>query len=323
MRYVFMLACLAAMLAAVPVTAQEGGSPAVAAVQVDVQAAALPVPPAQAGLGVALAPQPAPVLSPVVAAVPPDAPETPVKPITWGALIAGIAAVLAALLSRLLSRITVPWLAQLMSGLVVGCAGVGSSLAIIGITDFKAALFAAWAVLLSTLGGVMLPHAQITMTAQPGVALPANPGGLPPRATMGAPRDAGCFRPGFVGLLMVLALIVIGALGCARLTDQVKADSVSAVALWGQYVQGDAHLTPAQKADRATLGTQQTYIGTSGWASKAYVDVAQTITCQLDRYVQGDAALGADVRAGLVRMDRGIREALKLPADCPAPGVTP
>lgn len=131
-------------------------------------------------------------------------------------------------------------------------------------------------------------------------------------------------RGALVALAVVCFLAVLGStIGCARLTDQVKADNVSAVALWGQYVQGDAHLTPAQKADRATLGTQQTYIGTSGWASKAYVDVAQTITCQLDRYVQGDAALGADVRAGLVKMDRGIRVALKLPADCPAPGVTP
>ena len=126
------------------------------------------------------------------------------------------------------------------------------------------------------------------------------------------------------GLLVALGIVCfIGAAGCARLTDQVKADSVSAVALWGQYVQGDAHLTPAQKSDRVTLGQQQTYIGTSGWASKAYVDVAQTITCQLDRYVTGDVALGADVRAGLVKMDRGIRLALKLPGDCPAPGVTP
>ena len=177
----------------------------------------------------------------------------------------------------------------------------------------------------------------------PGDVLPVTPAAAPlglflhPTKAPAAPLMLGCLLMPFAGFFrrqrdrlrlltqrgLLVCLAAVCFLGCARLTDQVKADSVSAVGLWGQYVQGDAHLSVAQKADRVTLGQQQTYIGTSGWASKAYVDVAQTITCQLDRYVTGDVALGADVRAGLVKMDRGIRLALKLPGDCPAPGVTP
>jgi len=132
----------------------------------------------------------------------------------------------------------------------------------------------------------------------------------------------GFSRIGFLGMVGILALGVI-LLGCARLTDQVKADNVASTSLWNQYVQADAALTLPQRHDRAQLATQQIYIGTSGWASKAYVDVAQTITCQLDRYVEHDGALGADVRAGLHDKTQGIRVALKLPAACPVPGVTP
>jgi len=136
------------------------------------------------------------------------------------------------------------------------------------------------------------------------------------------PSPAGCVRPGMLAFLaIVAALVLLGAAACQRLPDQVRSDSVAIADLYRGYVQADPLMTPSEKADRQVLIDKQAYIGTSGYASPAFKDVASTVTCAVEWYVAHDPARLPAFVEGVVKTTRAIREALKLPLTCPEGGA--
>jgi hypothetical protein len=184
-----------------------------------------------------------PVAAPHPAAPAAEASVVPMSAVTWGTLIAGLAGLLAALLASWLSRKTAtPFIAQLLSGIIIGLAAVSTSTAVIGLTDWKAALFSAIGVLGATIGGIMIPTAQITMTARPGVTFPSP--GVPGLTTRG------CAQPGMIAMLVVLGLALFAATSCAMITPAVKAGGDVVTNGYTTYVGADLTLSGAQKAER-------------------------------------------------------------------------
>lgn len=220
MRYLISVLCVVVALAAAAPTLAQVDPPGVSAVAnlvagdltvADEGGALVPPPPgmpARAGIEPASVPvQPAPGQPTMLA----------------GLLLAALAGLLAVVLSRILSaRTRTPAIAQIMSAVVIGLSAVSASTWLIGLSDWKTALMAAALILVTTITGVLTPHAQISMPARPGAPMPANPQGLPPSATMRTRRSLGFARPGgmlallLLGLLLASLMILLGCSGPQR-----------------------------------------------------------------------------------------------------------